>query len=128
MLLAIYTIFILMSSMHFCEKCGKIMGVNKQMGLSMAICICGNYKQVSSDIVMKDKPSAKKDIGKGVLNANVNPEEKDEGFPHTCPKCNHEEADVKDLGAFISDESNIFLFKCRKCGYVYRQADGCSNM
>ena len=119
----------LMSALHFCDKCGEIMGVNKQMGLSMAICACGNYKQVSSDITIKDKLSAKKDIGRGVLDANAGIHNKeDEGFPHICPKCNYGEADVKDLGAFLSDESNVYLFKCRKCGYVYRQADGCSNM
>ena len=35
---------------------------------------------------------------------------------------------VKDLGTSYSDESNVYLFKCTKCGHIDRQADGCSNM
>ena len=49
------------------------------------------------------------------------------GFPNTCKKCGHEGADVADLGAAYSDEANIYLFKCKKCGFTERQADGSSN-
>ena len=54
-------------------------------------------------------------------------EENKEGFPHTCKKCGHSESEVHDLGAQYSDESNIYLFKCMKCGFVERQADGSGN-
>jgi hypothetical protein len=47
--------------------------------------------------------------GEGIFENNDNTL----GFPHKCPKCGHEEADVVDLGAPYSDEYNIFLFKCK---------------
>ncbi|MBS3074428.1 hypothetical protein J4447_03160 [Candidatus Pacearchaeota archaeon] len=116
-----------MSAIHFCDKCSKIMKVESHAGLVTAVCSCGNYKQLDSGIKIASKIQSKKDNSKGVFDASIH-NKGDEGFPHTCPKCGHGEADVKDLGAFFSDESNVYLFKCRKCGYVYRQADGCSNM
>lgn len=65
----------------------------------------------------------KKQEAKGVLEQ----EKQGEGFPNVCDKCGHTQADVHDLGAPYSDESNVYLFRCKKCGHVKRQADGSGN-
>jgi len=31
------------------------------------------------------------------------------------------------LGASYSDEADVYLFQCKKCGFVERQADGSGN-
>ena len=75
------------------------------------------------EIKFTEKTRKKEEKANGVFSA----EETAEGFPHKCEKCGHGEADVHDLGAPYSDESNVYLFKCKKCGYVKRQADGSGN-
>jgi len=61
--------------------------------------------------------------GKGIL------EEKQskKGFPHKCSKCGCEQSDVVDLGASYSDEANIYLFKCKRCGNTDRDSYGTGN-
>ena len=49
------------------------------------------------------------------------------GFPHICKKCGYGECDVVDLNPPYSDESNIYLYRCKKCFFVERQADGTGN-
>lgn len=115
-----------MSSMNFCDDCGKIMIVIKNGSLATAKCeVCDKKKLLSSGIVLTNKivspPAVSKEVADNVI------EKIEAAFPHVCSKCGHNEAYVKDLGAFLSDESNVYLFKCAKCGYTDRQADGCSN-
>ena len=104
--------------MEFCKKCGKPLHIEGDI----AKCNCGFIKSAKS-LISKEKTLQKKEIGKGVFN------KKDslEGFPHLCKKCGHGFADVKDLGVFYSDESSIYLFKCKKCGNAERDAYGTSN-
>jgi len=112
-----------MGQIPFCEKCGKMLELKNFMDIKMGICECGFKKFVYDNMNIEDKSKKKEEIGKGVL------ENKDEteGFPNLCPKCGHNFCDVHDLGAPYSDESNVYLFRCRKCGYVVRQADGSGN-
>ena len=116
-----------MSAMHFCDKCGKIMKVESNAGLSTASCGCGHYKFVNSGLIMKNKGEIKLDKGKGIADEH-NSAPAEGKFPHDCSKCGNDECYVKDLGTFFSDESCIYLFKCTKCGHVDRQADGTSNI
>jgi len=116
-----------MTAMHFCEKCGKIMSVEKNAGIVMASCTCGFFKNISKGIIAKNKGDFKDDKGRGIADEK-NSAPAEGKFPHECSNCGHGEAYVKDLGTFYSDESCIYLFKCVKCGHVDRQADGTSNM
>ena len=72
----------------------------------------------------KEKLKKKEELGDGVLDLE---EHESEGFPHECGKCGHTEADVVDLGQQYSDEASIYLFKCKKCGNVKRDAYGSGN-
>ena len=83
-------------------------------------CVCGYEQEIKIDVAEQGK---KDTITKGVFKEV----ESSEGFPHVCQKCGHTESDVQDLGAPYSDESNVYLFRCKKCKNVERQADGSGN-
>jgi len=103
----------------FCKSCGRILQLKENN--NVVICICG-FANEASEVSFSQKGEKKEKIGKGVYK-----EAKSLGFPHTCKKCGHERCDISDLGVFYGDEANIYLYKCKKCGYVERQADGTSN-
>ena len=102
------------------------MTVLKNGGFATASCTCGKAKLLLSGVIAKNKTEAKPHVSKEVADSNSAPAEG--VFPHVCSKCGHGEGYVKDLGAFLGDESNVYLFKCAKCGHTDRQADGCSNL
>ena len=41
-------------------------------------------------------------------------------YDHECEKCGHKKAEVIDVGVLYSDEDNLILLKCGKCGYSER--------
>ena len=41
-------------------------------------------------------------------------------YGHKCPKCGFGKAQVIDVGIFYSDEDNLILLKCGKCGWSER--------
>ena len=109
----------------FCDECGNILDVKLVDRKKFGFCSCGFVKEVSSEVISDEKEPERVKIGEGIINENSS--EKLSGFPHTCKKCGCEESEVYDLGASYSDESNKYLFKCKKCGFVERQADGSGN-
>lgn len=106
----------------FCPKCGELLTFTNVSDVKLGVCSCGFIGEVDEDFVISEKP-IKVTEGKGILV----PDQDKDGFPHTCDKCGYGKADVVDLGASYSDESNVYLFKCKKCGYVSRDAYGSSN-
>jgi DNA-directed RNA polymerase subunit M/transcription elongation factor TFIIS len=44
-------------------------------------------------------------------------------FPHVCPKCGHDKAQVIELGIWYSDEAGVVRFKCGKCGFADQSKD-----
>ena len=107
-----------MRFMEFCEKCGRLLIVTD----NFAKCACGFIKKAN---IVSSNERIEKPIkrGKGIAEEK----ESKKGFPHKCKKCRHEFVDVIDLGVFYSDESSIYLFKCKKCGNTERDAYGSSN-
>lgn len=106
----------------FCELCGNLLAIKNENEKYIGKCSCGFTKEIESGISFSDKSQKKNEIAGGIfVKADTI------GFPHKCKKCNHEQCDIWDLGAQYSDESNIYLYKCKKCGFVERQADGSSN-
>jgi len=41
-------------------------------------------------------------------------------YKHKCSKCGYGKAEVIDLGAQYSDENNLILLRCGKCGWSER--------
>jgi len=104
--------------MEFCERCGKPL----IMVDNTAVCYCGFRKKATKVSASEKIPKPTKK-GEGIAEKDLS----EKGFPHICKKCQHEFADVIDLGVFYSDESSIYLFKCKKCGNTERDAYGSSN-
>lgn len=104
--------------MKFCKKCGKPL----IMVDNTARCHCG-YTEKATTISAIQKILKQEEKGQGIAEKNKS----EKGFPYTCKKCGHEFADVVDLGVFYSDESSVYLFKCKKCGNTERDAYGSSN-
>lgn len=111
-----------MSKNIFCDECGKILKIRNAGGLKLGICECGFVKEIHHGVTSSEKITRKEKIGEGVA-----VEDKEKGFTNVCKKCGYNKCDVYDLGASYSDESDIYLFKCKKCGHVVRQAEGSGN-
>jgi DNA-directed RNA polymerase subunit M/transcription elongation factor TFIIS len=41
-------------------------------------------------------------------------------YNHKCKRCGYNKAEVFDLGAQYSDENELIMLKCGKCGYTER--------
>jgi len=113
-----------MGNMHFCDNCGKILYLENENEKVIARCICGMQKEIGSAYISSEKLKKEKEVGEGII---IESDEIESGFPHVCKKCSYPECDVLDVGAPYSDEANIILYKCKKCKYVERQADGTGN-
>lgn len=105
--------------MEFCKRCGKLLKIKE----NKAECNCGFSKASDSKVSSTEKIRKSKKRGKGIAKK----ERTRKGFPHECKKCGHQYSEVTDLGAPYSDEANVYLFKCNKCGYVEREAYGTGN-
>ena len=103
--------------MEFCINCGKPIELDE----SNKECSCGFINIIDSKTSFTEKIKKPEERGKGIL---VPEKSEEKGFPHICKKCRYEYADVIDLGSSWADESNIYLFKCKKCGHVSRDAYG----
>lgn len=103
--------------MRFCINCGRPAEFNE----NKEKCSCGFTKITDYKIISIEKIKKKEEKGKGTF---IPEKFEEKGFPHICKKCRYEYADVVDLGSSWADESNIYLFKCKKCSYVTRDAYG----
>ena len=95
----------------FCSKCKRLLNISEGIGK----CSCGNI-QIMKDgyaSATESMPAMKKK-GEGAV--------KDENllatFPHECPKCGYDKAQVIDLGVWYGDEGGVVRYKCGKCGYT----------
>lgn len=91
--------------MEFCPNCGKPIDIETKK------CGCESKKILS----FKEKIKKEKK-GEGILREDKSKK----GFPNKCKKCGCKYSDVIDLGSSYSDEANVSLYKCKKCGYVER--------
>lgn len=112
-----------MASIPFCDLCGRILKITTEDNQTYGLCSCGFRRQTEIEISFTQKSPEKEELGKGIISEETSLK----GFPHICIKCSHDQCEIFDLGAQYSDESNIYLYKCKKCGFTERQADGSSN-
>ncbi|MBI2045655.1 hypothetical protein HYT23_06355 [Candidatus Pacearchaeota archaeon] len=54
----------------------------------------------------------KNQVGEGV----VKDENEFADYPNKCKKCGYDKAQIIDMGVSYSDEDNLILLKCGKCG------------
>lgn len=112
-----------MKKEKYCNTCNQIINLEEKNGVLFEVCLCGKNKFIEKKIIVSEKQSKKETVGAGIAEENNSLE----GFPHICSKCGFNQADITDLGAPYGDESNIYLYKCKKCGHTERQTDGTSN-
>lgn len=112
-----------MNKQLFCNECESLLTLfQSREGNVIGICSgCGKFHEMKIKLESTEKITHK-ELGKGIAKDDITI-----GFPHTCIKCGHNKCEVFDLGAPYSDESDIYLYKCKKCGFVERQADGTGN-
>jgi Zn ribbon nucleic-acid-binding protein len=79
---------------------------------------CGFVEAVGdiSSLGIKDKMNHHEPRGEGVGDDKNNFAD----YPNICKKCGYEFAQILDLGIFYSDEDNLILLKCGKCGFSER--------
>ena len=105
-------------ALKFCPKCKKIL-IPKRISKNEFVvrCLkCDYIKKFRDPLVQKSKIEPPKKIGRGVMSdKNIFAT-----YPNKCKKCGYDKAEVLDAGIFYSDEDNLFLLKCGKCGNVER--------
>ena len=112
-----------MNRQKTCDKCNALIALEEKDGQLWELCNCGRNKFVEKKIITSEKGKTQEKLGEGIAEEDKTLE----GFPHICGKCSYNQADITDLGAPYGDESNIYLYKCKKCGHTERQTDGTSN-
>jgi DNA-directed RNA polymerase subunit M/transcription elongation factor TFIIS len=107
---------------EFCKKCGgmiRIQDIGK--GKSYKFCDkCQDFEVVdtnkNSGISFSESIKKEENKGRGIKNG-VN---ELATYKHTCKKCGYDKAQVIDVGILYSDEDNLILLKCGKCGFSER--------
>ncbi len=105
--------------LSFCPKCSNLLIPEKLDGKGFSeICkFCGYSKKfIDKPVIIKEKiPKREKTDGK-IL--EVKNEFAD--YKNKCQKCGYNKAQIIDMGIFYSDEDNLILLKCGKCGWSER--------
>jgi len=105
--------------MQFCPKCKGIIIPRTIKGRTLLLCNgCGWWKEVKGEkgLIEVDKIVHDSTKGEGV----VDDENILATYKHKCEKCGYEKAEIQDIGVQYSDEDNVMLVKCGKCGFVER--------
>lgn len=105
-----------------CKLCGHMLELRRtDTGIFYGACKCGKTYEFSESPRVSEKVH-NKEVAPGVIK-----ELETQGFPHICKKCGYGECDAEIIGAPYADESDIYLYRCKKCKHVERQADGTGN-
>ena len=103
--------------LDFCPKCKDMLIPHLEVGkLSVKCKKCDFSKQVTKDLISKEKIKHAEERGEGVV--------KDENifatYDNECEKCGYDKAEIIDIGVLISDEDNLIFLECGKCKHVER--------
>ncbi|MBU2503567.1 MAG: hypothetical protein KJ879_00740 [Nanoarchaeota archaeon] len=102
----------------FCPKCESVLIPEKLGEGFVSKCFhCGFVLEgEGKPLIEIEKLPPKKIVGRKIS------EEGNEfaTYKHKCPKCGFGKAQVIDVGIFYSDEDNLILLKCGKCGWSER--------
>ena len=108
-------------TLNFCPKCKAIIVPRTIDGKTIMLCnSCGWWREKKGAISLKISEGVKKSsVGEGVADADKDVDER-ATYEHVCEKCGYDKAEVWDAGVQISDEDELIMLKCGKCGYVER--------
>lgn len=77
---------------------------------------CGFSENARESLIAGEKINPPEDRGEGVSDGK----NMLATYEHRCEKCGYDKAEVLDMGIFYSDEDNLILLKCGKCGWSER--------
>ena len=101
--------------MDFCPRCKKLLIPIRGEDYVYTECPdCGIKTRVYSEQV--NEKISPEEIGEGV----ITDENLFATYEYKCKKCGYDKAEVIDMGIFISDEDNLILMRCGKCGHTDR--------
>ena len=106
-------------ALNFCPECSNILIPEKrETGGFVEKCgFCGYSKKFTGKILIeREKMPPKEKTGTKIL------KDKNElaTYHHKCQKCGYGKAQIIDMGISYSDEDNLILLKCGKCGWAER--------
>ena len=106
-------------TLKFCKKCGgmlRIQEINKEK--SYLFCEkCQNFEiaETSKNLKMSSNEKLKESEEKG---QGIKKDSNEFAtYKNTCRKCGYNKAEIIDVGVLYSDEDNLILLKCGKCGF-----------
>ncbi len=109
-------------SLKFCNKCGGIIR-SKKIDKNKSYSFCNNCQEFKlikeediNNISFNEKIEKQNNRGKGIKENN----NEFANYKNICKKCGYDKAQILDLGIFYSDEDNLILLKCGKCGFCER--------
>jgi DNA-directed RNA polymerase subunit M len=103
-------------TIEFCPKCGKILIPKKDNQKIISKCSHCNFEKLGKGLIGKNKIKKEPQKGKGI----IRDENAFADYKHECSKCGYNKAQIIDMGVFYSDEDNLILLKCGKCGHSER--------
>ena len=104
-------------ALKFCQKCKTLMSPKKKDNEFFMKCDnCGCIDTLSHSLSVNEKIKRKKKIGKGIAEG----ENEFATYDNKCKKCGYGKAQIIDAGIYYSDEDNLILLKCGKCGFSER--------
>ncbi len=108
--------------MEFCPKCGSLLVPRRDSSGTVLVCSkCGYAKRGSDRRAQITSKIERRGSGVVVVDEGVSKA----GLPVArgvkCPKCGNEEAYYEILQTRRADEPPTRIYKCTKCGYVWRE-------
>lgn len=104
---------------EFCPKCSSVLIPEKgKDGKIVEVCAhCGFSKKSKIKVLVEKEKIAHKKQLKGKISKSQN---EFADYKHKCQKCGYGKAQVIDIGSFYSDEDDLIMLKCGKCGWSER--------
>jgi len=108
--------------LNFCKKCGGMLRVqNIDENKNYLFCDkCSFFEIIKSNetLGMFSKEEIKKQEEKGV---GIRKDKNEFAtYKNICKKCGYDKSEIVDVGVLYSDEDNLILLKCGKCGFSER--------
>lgn len=110
--------------MRFCPKCGTRMIIKRVKDGMKLICPRCKYEESEKPQVLQAKYELSTETPREALTILTGRESEISTLPSIeveCPKCGHGEAYWWILQTRSADESPTQFFRCKKCGYVWRE-------
>jgi len=102
----------------FCPRCKSIL-IPKKVGenkLVVKCSRCGFFKEIKGEGLIRTDKIKRKEVGEGIVKDGNELAD----YDNVCKKCGYNKAQIIDMGIFYSDEDQLILLKCGRCGYSER--------